>query len=992
MRVFQHRVWFVVFAMLFATSMVSAQVLGTFNGRVVDQQGAVLPGVAVTATNANTGVARTTVTNGEGLYSLPGLEPGVYAINAELAGFAPMAQTSVNLAVNATLTLDFKLGLAGVSESLTVTSTSPLIEVTQSKVNATVQTREVENLPLLTRSVNGLVALLPGSKTVAAFHPYKKEIGSVSFGGSSGRTAVQTIDGAENRDNVVGGPAINLTVEGIDQFQVASHQFSAADGRSSGSAITILTKSGTNNLQGSTFLFGRDDSLQANDYFAARDNRPKPPFSRQQYGGSIGGPIRRNRAFFFAAAEGIRENTSTAVPDNLYNEMALLAPFGAMPAHAIPQPFSAARYLAKTDVTLNGTHSLLVRYAGEMTDRDQPYSTQNTDVSTQAIETHKFTDVVGQHRWIMGAGALNELTAHLSYFVDYLGPTIDGRQPTQDEVSETLALPITNNLIFPSVRIGQPVAGASSWSGQTMLQVRDDVSLQRGRHALKMGVDFAWFPKLGGECCATGGRFTFFDDPSVILSNSNGRYPQGFQTPGIVQQWADTAHTVLTNYNLIDHARQFKAYFQDDWRLRPRFTLNLGIRYDLDIGLYGQRTNSRNATYQILRAIGHPYARGLPKTPTKDMGPRVGFAYDVAGDGRRVVRGGYGLYFDQVSQTGTFLMAAQNRSQFVVTSTKTNTAIGVGELATYRFGIDPPPPQPPVTSGFPPGASSNTNWYDPDVGNAKNHHVHVGYSHELSPHAVLSADYTHVKGLNDAKTVQANPFVNGVRVLAPALAAVYGDPNLLGSVSILSTIGPTRYDELAVQFEQRLPRTTIRVSYTLSGAYAFGGAIVGSQAPCCQAQDQNDQFAPGEWGPAVTDERHRVVLTGVFDLPAGIQVSPVFQAATARPYNLTAGVDLNRDGTNNDRYVDPATGAQASVNSQRGDPFVLLDLRATKFFRFSSDNRRLSVFAEFFNLFNKANFGQSYNGNGRSVAFRQPVGFIPGGVPFQVQLGARFQF
>jgi hypothetical protein len=182
------------------------------------------------------------------------------------------------------------------------------------------------------------------------------------------------------------------------------------------------------------------------------------------------------------------------------------------------------------------------------------------------------------------------------------------------------------------------------------------------------------------------------------------------------------------------------------------------------------------------------------------------------------------------------------------------------------------------------------------------------------------------------------------------------------------------------------------VNYILSGAYAYAGEIAQSSYFVPPAQDNDDIFAPGEWGPTRSDERHRFVAFSVIDLPWGLQASPVFQAATGRPYNLLAGADLNADGQLNDRYVDPATGQQVSVNSQRGDPFVLLDTRVTKFFT-AGQNRRLGVCAEFFNLFNTANFGQNYNGNGRSVLFRTPTGYIPGsGYPRQVQLGARFDF
>ena len=426
--------------------------------------------------------------------------------------------------------------------------------------------------------------------------------------------------------------------------------------------------------------------------------------------------------------------------------------------------------------------------------------------------------------------------------------------------------------------------------------------------------------------------------------------------------------------------------------MTPRLTLNLGVRYDVDLNLYDQRNYALNTTAEVLRAIGNPYG-GFPQTPTRDISPRVGVAYDLRGDGRRVVRGGYGLYFDQFYAGARTDVMYQNHRPLGVFATRTNTAIGVGELATYRYGIDPLPPAPRATNTLPSGSTGV--WMDPKLSDPYNHQVHVGYAHELAPGTVLSVDFTHVVGRNDFKGLDINPLVNGVRVLAPALAKVYGDPNLLGPTDVIASVNKSRYDQLLIQFQRRVPRATFQVHYTLSGAYAYGGVIgggVGGTGPSARAQDAFNIFAPGEWGPTSTDERHRVVAFGVFDLPYGIQFSPVFQAVSARPYTLTAGTDLNRDGLNNDRYIDPATGQQVSVNSQRGDPTTLLDLRATKFFALGG-NQRVGLFAEFFNVFNKANFGQGYNGNARSAVFKQPTGFITGiGYPRQLQLGARFLF
>ena len=241
-------------------------------------------------------------------------------------------------------------------------------------------------------------------------------------------------------------------------------------------------------------------------------------------------------------------------------------------------------------------------------------------------------------------------------------------------------------------------------------------------------------------------------------------------------------------------------------------------------------------------------------------------------------------------------------------------------------------------------------------------------------------------------SLNLNPLVSGRRLLAPDFTRVFGNPDLLSAVNVKDSSGKSRTDLLTFKFQQRLPRVTLQVHYTLAGAYSYGGSW-GARAGSGTPQSAMDPLGPGEWGPTGQDERHRVVATGVFDLAYGIQLSPVFQAASPRPYNLTAGTDLNADGNNNDRWVDPATGKQVSINAARGDSTVVLDLRGTKFFALGGE-RRIGVFAEAFNLLNNANFGGGYTGNGRSVLFRQPSGgFIPGiGYPRQLQLGARFLF
>jgi hypothetical protein len=269
--------------------------------------------------------------------------------------------------------------------------------------------------------------------------------------------------------------------------------------------------------------------------------------------------------------------------------------------------------------------------------------------------------------------------------------------------------------------------------------------------------------------------------------------------------------------------------------------------------------------------------------------------------------------------------------------------------------------------------------------------MHIGYAHELAASTSVAVDYTHIEGRNGYRQLEINPVVNGRRVLAPAFAQEFGIPNVLNGVTIIASINDFRYDALTLKLQRRLPRMTLQAHYTLAGAYAYGGGY-GTRQGTGFAQNAFEPDGPGEWGPTGQDERHRVVAMGVFELAYGIQFSPILQLASARPYTRTAGRDLNADGRNNDRYIDPVTGDQDSVNAARGDRTSLLDLRVTKFVGLGGA-RRIGVFVELFNVFNTANFGAEYNGNGRSSSFGEPDGLIPSiGYPRQVQLGARFLF
>jgi hypothetical protein len=327
---------------------------GTITGVVKDEQGAVVPGATVKVTNIGTNSERTAVASGDGVYEISQLVPGVYKLEVEAPNFAKYEQ-QVTVNVLARVSVDPALKPAGAVAQVTVTAeNTPLIETTKTEVSGLVDQRQMESLPVNGRSFASLATLIPGATLEPSFDPTKARVGTFSVGGSTGRNLNITIDGGDNKDNAVGGILQNFSMEGIQEFALSTQRFSAANGRSGGALLSIVSKSGTNEFHGSGFGFFRDDKLNANapallakanpSLFPSSSDAIKPPFSRQQFGGSIGGPIKRDKAFFIGTAEHTRERANSIEPGVNQAKNKTLEPYGYKAVLFLPQPLNDWQY------------------------------------------------------------------------------------------------------------------------------------------------------------------------------------------------------------------------------------------------------------------------------------------------------------------------------------------------------------------------------------------------------------------------------------------------------------------------------------------------------------------------------------------------------------------------------------------------------------------------------------------------------------------------
>jgi outer membrane receptor protein involved in Fe transport len=937
---------------------------GSIDGNVFDETKAAVPGATVTAKNVSTGLTRTAVASASGSFHIGGLPAGTYDVTAELTGFGAVVNKAVPVQVASQSTVDFTLKVGAQAETITVTGETPLIQTTKSDVGQVITSAMIENIPLNGRKFQDLSLLVPGTRSSNYYDPTKTEVGGISYGGGTGRNVIINVDGGDNNDGVVRGLLQQFTADAIQEYKVTTQRYSAEFGRSTGGVVNVITKSGTNDFHGSAFVFGRDQRLNSLSFFEkqAKDEGScdssgqsvcKSPFKQQQFGGSLGGPIVKDRSHFFVAYERNRRDDFSRVDTA-----------GALPAEegAFASPFRNHLLTAKIDFALGNSNNLIARYSLEDQKRDHDFIGGNTLASSGATNTNKIHSGIIKDTTVLGNNKLNELLVLFSRFENNItaeNPNIPGIQ--------TPSFFYGANLNTPQQTI------------QKRFQARDDFSFRKegwgGDHDFKVGAEVLRSHFGGFFTPTVYGYFIFNQDLGTDINN-------------YLNALADTFSGSAGDNAFDDNWTYVAGYVQDDWKPTSKLTLNLGLRYEIQSGPYTNRFDT--VSLRALEAVGAPTERKLDKN---NWGPRVGFAYDVSGDSKYVVRGGYGRYYDEIFQNITLYeyWSQVNSPTFFISTAPNFTP---NEYIANRDAI---------RNSFidPTFAGQLLRLTAPDLQQPYNDQFNVGFSLQPNHTFAFDVDYVHTTGKEEIHRWRINTPQNVSTRISPA--GVFAPD--LGAILVEGNRGRSKFDGVYVTGKVRTAKTTVIATYAWSKALNCSNDFNSQPADITNSSIGNGCEAGGgassDFAFAPNDVRHRGTVGAVFQIPWGFQYSTSFQANTGRPFSALAGLGGIRNSV---RAIDPATGQMFERNSFRAGPdvvtsnggsgglaFMSWDMRLSKVFKMGKD-RSIEALFEVFNITNHANFNRdNYITRFTSPAFGTATDILKNSQR-QAEAGLRFRF
>ena len=978
----------VVAALIGATPLPASAQAGRaeVNGTVFDTAKGVIPGATVTATNEATGLARTFISEADGRYVIPTLTPGTYTIAVELQGFQTQTRQGVVVGVGQELTIDFTLSVAALQETLTVNAEAPVVEVTTSRVGTNVTNREIDNLPSQGRNQLSLMQLVPG--LTPSLQPGTFEGGQFNANGRETGSNMFMVDGVYNNDDRLGGSQgtqARVPLDVMSEFQVLTHQYTAEYGGSSGVVVNAVTKSGTNSVRGRGYYYFQDDSLNATNYFLKLQGEENPASGSKAWGGNAGGPLVRNKAFWFGSIE--RNEVDNAVSLVYPPEAAPLAV-----SYSDTSTIRAWNTFLRGDYQMTANNNLSVRWIKEAAvtvgeDWEDELSTPDhvdieNDGGDQTLNASWATVIGNRATNELKVGHVREdlLQGNLQYFDDDFNYIeLNGRDQFD----------IGSNNLHPDFGAGPiDVHGTAKVRTYT---IEDAFTFIRsgwgGNHTFKAGAGWSQNgvnPIIAGD--NDNGTFEFLHNQPFNPANPS-TYPSIF-----------SIRLGEIYFDLED--RRTNAYIQDKWQVNQNLTLNLGLRYD-----YQNMTPNTKAAFA----------------------PRLGFAYDPTGEGKTVIRGGAGKFYEYqlIGVLNDLTQDAVITRSFVFETDEDDSPldgnlpsdpclrpVGSGGLAM----ISPACRSIVTAERAQVNAAGFVNTEPTVDGDRKLGYLwsfSLGVQRELMPNVGLTADYVGNRGRDQTALIDINePRVlpsgatgrPGPAVFDPTGELIPAEARGANFQRVLqfqtSDDFNTDYNAFEVGLDKRYSnRWSSRVAYTLSRSRDVGIAATGGGAATASKRVVDDLNPRADYGLANFDNRHAVAFSFNVNPWRGLGSGLVFRYYSGYPINETIGSDVNRDRDNTDRpmrgvhdavrpIMSPIDSTGRAVrNGIDGEDLMILDLRLQYLFSLPREGN-LGLFWEIYNATDRVNFGNP-TGNRLSSNFLVPV---RANSPRTMQLGVRYTF
>jgi carboxypeptidase family protein len=983
------------FLCLSAALALAQQGTAEIAGKVTDEQGAVLPGVAIVVTNEETGVFRDLVSGPAGTYFASQLVPGRYKIAARLQGFQTTERSNLVVQVGKTLTINLSLTVGGLEETVHVTAVSPLVDTTSAKVGGNIGTAELSELPAMNRNYFATVALLPGVQ----FSP-SNQMGNdtIVAAGQSTQGNNVSVDGGYNGDDALGtssGAQVRTPLEAIQEFQVITSMYDAEWGRASGAIVNAVTKAGTNQFKGVVFGELAADALTAPDYFVRTQHLEKPTSVRRDWGGVLGGPIVRNKAHFFVSLERQVDNPNRT------------RTFASQPSlnFAIAEDRTDWNTLIRFDHQINKNNTWAVRWLREWAPQWFTVPVGKNTLQATQDETDLDQTAVGTLTSVLGNSRVNTVRLARTWEHWWHGNECFRAQGSAGGQAgfEFGAEPAGNQALCPPQLNYLEYLGQASTESQgpwdSNYQVEDDYSWflpgTHGDHDMKFGFRYNYTTLRRVSQVNQNGTFTFNTNLSFDAANPR-TYPERF-----------SIRTGAFEENVKNHT--YEGFAQDKWHISPRTTINLGVRYDLEIIPLDETGNPLFATGQAA------------PTDKNNVSPRISFTHAMDADGKSVIRGGYGVFYNR-----TILGAVDDTLEFgkftssnVVTFPANSADPGpsAGRLPTDPYLVNGPTVNRALlNAAYPPGVAVRNNgvviFDSPDRTLPYAHQFTLGYERELMPTLALHVDYVRAinkdmflaRNLNPALRVDTSR--TGALTRSDAFG-VLGEP-YTQQVWVMENTGDSDYNALDLSLEKRYSnRWSGRISYSLSKSIGTGN----DQADRNLYQVGTSLNLDAWRGPSNVDRRHILSVGAQTEIPktGGATLSATARYMSGAPFTIfDSSIDADRNGELVDpvpagTYSGPATNPDAMQNVQNaggrngavGPDYFQLDMRAG-WRRKVRTNKAIEVFLDIFNVTDRANFDNptSTNSDRRTASSFLVLTNLRGGggFPRQAEVGFRFVF